>query len=469
QFLKKRARKRFKEYKDETDEVRIARKIIEAKQALYRLKRANVFDLKAVTRVLEWTYGRKGQMRHKMLESIINEPSPAPKPIVRGFPRTAPPRMSPSLKTLLVSQGKSLYPVLPVPKHKPLYPSRRANLLWRHYSKNMKSIMPPINDKLLDEIEKKAGKGTLTSEGVGWRESIPSNTEYNIDGKKFLTLPPNTGAPKHSRDRVKEGPYKTSNPHNPRPRFIRRIYQRLLTDIPILKEKKIESESSTVLGSQIPKNLENVEKKSSMDQKHYIITKSPWSRGRPVPLVNPKDRQGLNVEEIKNFLERKSKKRSSLESKFQCDFWSLQSLKKTSIVNPTHDHIRDINFELLKSKGIQVLAFDKDNTLTAPYIDKLHEPFEAAWEECKKQFGKENIVIISNSVGTADDPGYKNRMSGQARSVEESLGVPVLRHKSKKPDGGPELIAHFVSIPPTKIAIIGDRLLTDVLFGNMNG
>ncbi|CAG8448219.1 2960_t:CDS:2 [Acaulospora colombiana] len=113
---------------------------------------------------------------------------------------------------------------------------------------------------------------------------------------------------------------------------------KLLTNIPILKEKDLDPETSDAGG------------KSSTDQKRYVVTKSPWS-GRPVPPVNQKDRQGLDVEEIENFLG----------------------------------------------------------------------------------------------------------------------SVPVLRHESKKPDGGPELIARLSPISPTRIAVIGDRLLTDILFGNMNG
>ncbi|CAG8778093.1 14606_t:CDS:2, partial [Dentiscutata erythropus] len=168
---------------------------------------------------------------------------------------------------------------------------------------------------------------------------------------------------------------------------------------------------------------EDDKKSSNTEQyleKNYIIKKSPWAAGRPTPLVNQNDWKGLNVEEVKNL--------------------------RTS------------------KKGIQVLAFDKDNTLTAPYSNKLHEQFENAWKECQRQFGKENIIIISNSIGTDDDLEYRS-----AQKVENSLGVSVLRHKYKKPNGGTELITHFASLPPAKIAVIGDRLLTDILFGNMNG
>lgn len=50
-----------------------------------------------------------------------------------------------------------------------------------------------------------------------------------------------------------------------------------------------------------------------------------------------------------------------------------------------------------------------------------------------------------------------------------ALGVPVLRHEEKKPSGGAALASHLHPIPADKIAFVGDRILTDVVFGNLNG
>ncbi|CAG8551307.1 15874_t:CDS:2 [Dentiscutata erythropus] len=229
----------------------------------------------------------------------------APKPIVRGFPRTAPPRMSPSLQTLLSSQAKSLYPTLPVPKHKPLYPSRKANLLWRHYSKIMKTVMPPVDNITLDQLEKNAGKGTLTGEGVANRSILSRN--HNHDEPNRLRILKNTGAPKSPRDLVKEGPYCTARPHNPRPRFIRRLYQRLLTKIPIMKDS-----TSTDLSNSGPYTFKNENSNLSnvtLPKKRGIITKSPWADGRPLPLVNHTDWQGLDPLEVAKLIgEKKTQK-----------------------------------------------------------------------------------------------------------------------------------------------------------------
>ena len=43
-------------------------------------------------------------------------------------------------------------------------------------------------------------------------------------------------------------------------------------------------------------------------------------------------------------------------------------------------------------------------------------------------FGQ-NVAILSNSVGSSDDVGYKD-----AERTEKKLGLSVIRHKRKKPD-----------------------------------
>ena len=79
-------------------------------------------------------------------------------------------------------------------------------------------------------------------------------------------------------------------------------------------------------------------------------------------------------------------------------------------------------------------------------------------------------MIVSNSAGTGDDLGGK-----EAELLERNTGVKVFRHSTKKPGCGSEILAYFRNNPdsavmkPNQIAIIGDRLFTDVLMGNMMG
>ncbi|KAJ3290005.1 hypothetical protein HDU79_003620 [Rhizoclosmatium sp. JEL0117] len=118
----------------------------------------------------------------------------------------------------------------------------------------------------------------------------------------------------------------------------------------------------------------------------------------------------------------------------------------------------------LKREGIKAICFDKDNTLTAPYSVDIHPPFKAAWKECIDTFGSEQVVIVSNSAGSNNDVGY-----AEATRIQESLKIHVIRHAEKKPGGAQDLFNHFPSLQPSQIAVVGDRLLTDIVYGNKMG
>ncbi|KAI8617116.1 mitochondrial PGP phosphatase-domain-containing protein [Chytriomyces sp. MP71] len=126
--------------------------------------------------------------------------------------------------------------------------------------------------------------------------------------------------------------------------------------------------------------------------------------------------------------------------------------------------VASLDFGKLKRAGVRVLAFDKDNTLTAPYALGIHPPLLAAWEQCLGQFGRDNVVIVSNSAGSADDAGGL-----EADRIERALGVKVLRHTEKKPGGARFLLAHFNAFEPAQMAVVGDRLLTDIVYANALG
>ncbi|KAJ3174675.1 hypothetical protein HK101_010860 [Irineochytrium annulatum] len=139
--------------------------------------------------------------------------------------------------------------------------------------------------------------------------------------------------------------------------------------------------------------------------------------------------------------------------------------------------IRDIDFHGLRLQGIRRVVFDKDNTLTAPYRDELHAPFQVcrlqsgqaitssqeAWNRCREVFKPDNIVIVSNSAGTPDDVE-----SRQAARIEAGLGEEA--QSLLKPAGVDEL-KKFLGIPLDyrDVLVVGDRLLTDVVYGNQGG
>ncbi|KAJ9478201.1 Phosphatidylglycerophosphatase GEP4, mitochondrial [Pseudozyma hubeiensis] len=105
--------------------------------------------------------------------------------------------------------------------------------------------------------------------------------------------------------------------------------------------------------------------------------------------------------------------------------------------------IRHLDWELLHANGVRYLVFDKDNCLTAPHSDILEPSITTAWQQCQRVFGRENILIVSNSSGSSDDPSGLG-----AESLSRSLNVPVLCHKHKKPARGcaREALEYFVAL-----------------------
>jgi phosphatidylglycerophosphatase GEP4 len=62
-----------------------------------------------------------------------------------------------------------------------------------------------------------------------------------------------------------------------------------------------------------------------------------------------------------------------------------------------------------------------------------------------------------------------------ASEVESSTGVLVLPHSTKKPGCGPEIMEYFRKYPetgvtrPEQVAVVGDRVTTDVMMANLMG
>lgn len=125
----------------------------------------------------------------------------------------------------------------------------------------------------------------------------------------------------------------------------------------------------------------------------------------------------------------------------------------------------ETDIEALQKLGIRAVLFDKDNTLTLPYCNEWYDERTKQFvSKCTKMFpGK--VAILSNSVGSSDDSSFL-----LAAETERSLGVPVVRHGRKKPECVDKVIEFLGGgIKMNEICIVGDRLFTDVLFGNNYG
>ena len=93
------------------------------------------------------------------------------------------------------------------------------------------------------------------------------------------------------------------------------------------------------------------------------------------------------------------------------------------------------------------------------------------FETLRKAYPGRRLLVVSNTSGaTSWDKDLK-----QASEVEKSTGVHVLPHAVKKPGCGPEIMAYFREHPetgvsdPSHVAVVGDRLTTDMMLANMMG
>ncbi|CAG9463665.1 unnamed protein product [Pedinophyceae sp. YPF-701] len=143
----------------------------------------------------------------------------------------------------------------------------------------------------------------------------------------------------------------------------------------------------------------------------------------------------------------------------------LGSQKSLAIPHVDVPDIRWLDWAAMRDAGIRACVFDKDNTLTAPYALEVYPDVSEAVAECLRVFGAEKVAILSNSAGLKQfDPD-----GAEAQAVEDALGVHVLRHTEKKPGGSAREAAAHLGCAEEEIAFIGDRYLTDTVYGNRNG
>jgi len=145
-------------------------------------------------------------------------------------------------------------------------------------------------------------------------------------------------------------------------------------------------------------------------------------------------------------------------------YFPLVRFFRKSLALP-HFSVKDITKidpEKLHQAGFKGLVFDKDNTITAPYADEIYPTITEAFDNYRQIFGK-RIAIMSNSAGTKDDEDYAD-----AEKIEKMFGIKVLRHNKKKP-GGIDAVLDFFKCSPHELVMFGDRIFTDIVFGNRYG
>ncbi|DBA75186.1 hypothetical protein WJX77_000248 [Trebouxia sp. C0004] len=135
-----------------------------------------------------------------------------------------------------------------------------------------------------------------------------------------------------------------------------------------------------------------------------------------------------------------------------------------SMAHVTVPDIRWVDWHALKAAGFKGCVFDKDNTLTEPYALGIHEPLTSSMKHCMDAFDG-HVALLSNSAGLQEfDPKGE-----EAASMEKALGIRVVRHITKKPAGDAVDLEQHFSCKAEELVMIGDRYLTDIVYGNRNG
>ncbi|KAJ5272723.1 hypothetical protein N7478_007848 [Penicillium angulare] len=134
-----------------------------------------------------------------------------------------------------------------------------------------------------------------------------------------------------------------------------------------------------------------------------------------------------------------------------------------------------------RTPSIRALVLDKDNTLCPPktttlpskILDKLAALRNSPTSPFNLTKNPHSILIVSNRAGS--HPNYDSEVTSLETQLSH-LQIPVFRLPAgteKKPFCGDEVVKWFrereVISSPNEIAVVGDRLGTDVIMAGMMG
>lgn len=115
----------------------------------------------------------------------------------------------------------------------------------------------------------------------------------------------------------------------------------------------------------------------------------------------------------------------------------------------------EINYDKLKEDGIKVIAFDLDSTVMKSKSGEFSKEILSMFENLKKDF---SLIIISNN----NNPEYIAKAVGQ-------IDFPMIAPAKKPSTGISKAFLKEHGINPKEMVMVGDRPLTDILFGKLLG
>lgn len=131
---------------------------------------------------------------------------------------------------------------------------------------------------------------------------------------------------------------------------------------------------------------------------------------------------------------------------------------KTTFLQPDlvlGDTILKLDIDLLKQHNIQGLILDVDETLVPIRTNQASSELKQWVEQIRPQL---SLWLVSNNIS-------QTRIS----TIAESLDVPYILGAGKPSRRKLKQAASAMNLPFEQIAMVGDRLFTDVLAGNRLG
>ncbi|KAG8158920.1 hypothetical protein KVR01_011363 [Diaporthe batatas] len=131
----------------------------------------------------------------------------------------------------------------------------------------------------------------------------------------------------------------------------------------------------------------------------------------------------------------------------------------------------DSAFQRKGEVNIKAVVLDKDDCFAVPETNEVHKSYQERFEALKAAYPGRRLLIVSNTAGALS---YDTKAQ-LASELEKATGVKVLSHQTKKPGCGSEIMEYFRSHPetgvsnPSQVAIVGDRLFTDMMLANSMG
>jgi len=117
--------------------------------------------------------------------------------------------------------------------------------------------------------------------------------------------------------------------------------------------------------------------------------------------------------------------------------------------------INDINIEELEKEGIKGIIFDVDNTLTIHNQREIHPDIAGKFHDLCNKF---KCVIFSNCK------------RDRYLELKEMFSIPVVAFGQKKPSpSGYKKALEIMNLTSGETAMVGDRILTDILGANKLG